>query len=262
MSARLRTMASDEHLARLREHIGDGGDDIVDRWLEAARARCWQLRMTKHGQQLRLRCGACLESLAQGLRDADSLALGDPIFREPIQHFSFLAGWMAGVDLPVSAAVGLCHGLREITGDAGAFYDWMVVVVAEAYAAGVEQAAEARHRQLIEKSQVVCILRDRVVGLFLVGDPDREALDDAIGRLMMLAVMRDARAIVLDAAGLADVDQRMALAVSFVAEHRQALAAREVLLSGVSEPLAAALAQRVDLPLRAYDRLDFALDSL
>jgi hypothetical protein len=255
-------MASSEHLAALRQHIGDGTGAIVDRWLAAARRRCWQLRVTRHPEQLRHRAAACLESLALSLKGADSLALGDAIFREPIQHFSFFAGWMAGVDLPVSAAVSLCHGLREVTVDGGAFYDWLVVVVAEAYVAGVEQAAEARHRQLIEKSQVVCILREGVVGLFLVGDPDREALDDAIGRLMMLAVMRDACVIVLDASGLADVDQRMSLAVSFVAEHRQALATREVLLSGVSESLGEDLAQRVDLPLRSFDRLDFALDSL
>ncbi|PIE18522.1 MAG: hypothetical protein CSA65_04350 [Proteobacteria bacterium] len=255
-------MSSDEHLVRLRERLGDGGEDVIDRWLDATRARCWQLRVSKHGDQLRQRCQACLRSLTQALHEAESVALGDPIFREPIQHVSFLAGWMAGVDLPVSAAVGLCQGLRDLTGEAGSFYDWLVVVVAEAYAAGVEQAADARHRQLIQKSQVVCILRDRVVGLFLVGDPDREALDDAIGRLMMLAVMRDASTIVLDAAGLADVEERMTLAVSHVAEHRQALATRTVLLSGVSEPFAEALAQRVDLPLRGYERLDFALDSL
>ena len=202
-----------------------------------------------------------MESLARALKDADSLALGEPIFREPIQHFAFLAGWMAGADLPISAAVALCHGLREVTGDVGVFYDWLVVVVAEAYSAGVEQAAEARHRQIIEKSQVVCALAERVVALFVVGDPDREALDDAIGRLMMLAVMRDARAIIIDAAGLLD-HERLFLATSFVAEHRQALARRQVMISGVSPELGGQLAEQSKLPLEHFECLDFALAAI
>lgn len=246
-------------LEELRTALGDGRGEIVDRWMEATRVRAWQLRGRPIDPQLRERAAAALEALAEALQAADELALGAPVFRESVQLFSFLAGWMAGAAKSISAAVALCHALRDVLGvPAPYLYDALVVVVGEAYAAGIEQAAQARHRQIIEKSQVVCILRERVVGLFLVGDPDREALDDAVGRLMMLAVMRNASSVVLDASGLMTT-KPLPLAVSFVAEHREALAHRQVLLSGVAPESVPELAAGVSLDLRGFERLDHAL---
>ncbi|MCK5800421.1 MAG: hypothetical protein KAI47_24695 [Deltaproteobacteria bacterium] len=252
----------DDGLRRLRDRIGAGGDEVVGRWLDAARQRCWRLRDTPVADQLRRQAGATLESLAQSLAYAEALNLGEPVFREPIQRFSFIAGWMAGTDLPVSAALALCHGLRDLTGDAGSFYDWLLVVVAEAYMAGVDQAASARHRQIIEKSQIVCELRHGVIALFLVGDPDREALDDAVGRLMMLTVMRDARAVVVDAAGLIDPAGVLEVALGFLTEHRAALKDRQVRLTGVDVGAWDAITEVVGYPLTCHAQILMALDAV
>lgn len=246
-------------LEQLRAALGDGRGEIVDRWMDATRERAWQLRGRPLDPQLRERAAAALEALAEALQATDELALGAPVFRESIQRFSFLAGWMAGAAKSISAAVALCHALRDVLGVSAPYlYDALVVVVGEAYAAGIEQAAQAKHRQIIEKSQVVCILREGVVGLFLVGDPDREALDDAVGRLMMLAVMRNAKVVLLDASGLLTT-KPLPLAVGFVAEHREALARREVLLSGIAPETVEELTVGSSLKLQGFERLDFAL---
>lgn len=246
-------------LALLRGRLAEPGEELVSRWLEAASARSWQLRGAERlWPQLEERTKSFLEALRCSVEYAESLALGSPAFKEPIGLLSFLGGWMAGVGLPAGAAVALCHALQDVIGaGANRFFESLVVVMAEAHAAGISQSAQARHRQVIEKSQVVVMLPGETAALFLVGDPDREALDDAVGRLMMLAFQRGARAVALDASGLIDREV-LPTAVGFLAEHREALSDCRLLLAAVSSAEAEQLAQKTRLPLEGFDRLDFA----
>jgi len=175
-------------LERLRQVVGDGDAEVLERWLDAAAGHCWQLAPPRLFGELKDRAQPVLVALARGLASADTLEVGGPELREAFQHFSFLSGWMAGAELSISATVALCLGLRDLAGgDIGPLDEALVTTVVEAFAVGLRQSAKAHHRQVVEKSQVVVMLPGATSVLFLVADPDRHALDDAVGRLMMVS---------------------------------------------------------------------------
>jgi len=229
-------------LERLRQVVGDGDAEVLERWLDAAAGHCWQLAPPRLFGELKDRAQPVLVALARGLASADTLEVGGPELREAFQHFSFLSGWMAGAELSISATVALCLGLRDLAGgDIGPLDEALVTTVVEAFAVGLRQSAKAHHRQVVEKSQVVVMLPGATSVLFLVADPDRHALDDAVGRLMMVSFTRDAANVVLDGSALLDQRAVLPTAWELLCEHREALAGRHVLLTGVAKDVAAAL---------------------
>lgn len=227
-----------EDLRALRQALAGDHQDLSWRWVDAVVSRTWQLRSEDAlVPQLRERCANVLEAMALSINDAPSHQLGAPEWRETLQRLSFVSGWMAGADLPISTAPALCFALRDaVGGEPCRFYEDLTLVAVEAYNAGIKQQAAARHRQIVEKSQVVCLLGDKLPCLFLVADPDRQALDDAVGRLMMLAVVRDASAFIVDAAGLVDAEHTLREALPILADHRKHPPPR-LLLSSVTPAL-------------------------
>ncbi len=159
---------------------------------------------------LRQRCDHFLDTLAEALTTRGALEMGAPEFREPVQILSFTAGWMAGGGLGIADTVALVNALADVLGpEPPRLYQAMMVVVTEAYMAAVEQRAAVRYRDAMEKSQLVCDLASELPALFLVGDPDRRALDEALGRVKMLTVMRQAPTVLLDCSGLLHPDRTL-----------------------------------------------------
>ncbi len=221
-------------------------DALRRRWIGLLCQRSWRLRSadattTSNGpsllERLEDRCQNLLESLDASLAGAQAgaqdgvpqLATGADEYREAVQHLAFTAGWMAGEGLPISDAVVLVQTLQESLDleahDVAAqtrFFQGLMVVVTESYAASLNQRAHAHYRDAMEKSQLVCDLHPRLPFLFLVGDPDRHALEDAVGRVMMLAAMREAPAVVVDVGGLIWPDRVLPEAAGIIAEHAQA----------------------------------------
>ena len=219
-------------LGELAATIHQRRQELVERWMEAMAARSWNLRdlLTRPPEEpvaeavdpfaeaptpgrrssipvnpdlLRQRCRHFLGTLAEALAHRGALEMGAPEFREPVQILSFTAGWMAGGGLGIADTVALVNALDDVLGPEPArLYQTMMVVVTEAYMAAVEQRAAVRYRDAMEKSQLVCALATDLPALFLVGDPDRRALDEALGRVKMLTVMRQAPAVLLDCSGL------------------------------------------------------------
>ncbi|MCA9670502.1 MAG: hypothetical protein KC503_33125 [Myxococcales bacterium] len=248
-------------LASLQQALDGDHEALSWRWVEAIVQRTWQLRGQKGMQsQLRERCANVLESLALIGEGTSSSELGSPVWRESLQRLSFAAGWMAGADLPVSAAAAMCFALRDaVGGQSCRFYEDLALVAVEAYNAGVKQQAAAVHRQIVEKSQVVCLLPDALPCLFLVADPDKQALDDAVGRLMMLAVVRDAGAFIVDCAGLYDPETTLRRALPIFADHRKE-PPPHLMLASVTPALASRL-EAVEQPtgVRAFEELADAI---
>jgi hypothetical protein len=217
-------------------------DVLRRRWVGLLCQRSWRLRSadattTSNGpsllERLEDRCQNLLESLESSLAGAQDgvpqLATGADEYREAVQHLAFTAGWMAGEGLPISDAVVLVQTLQESLDleahDVAAqarFFQGLMVVVTESYAASLNQRAHAHYRDAMEKSQLVCDLYPQLPFLFLVGDPDRHALEDAVGRVMMLAAMHEAPAVVVDVGGLIWPDRVLAEAAGIIAEHAQA----------------------------------------
>lgn len=215
-----------DNLQPLAQSIERRLPGLTERWMAELHGRSWSLRALVRGRpgggdgaQDAHRSGRArnvpqilahhaehfLASLAVALRGAERLEVGAPAFREPVQVLSFTAGWMAGCGLGIGDAVALVDALRVVLGPhLEGFYQALLVVVCEAFMAAVDQKAQVRYRDAMERCQLVVPLRDNLPCLFLVGDPDRRAMDDAVGRLMMLALMRGADRVVVDITGLAD----------------------------------------------------------
>lgn len=250
-----------ELIYELRASLGRSNEELLSEWFAHAQRRCWQLNH-KTITPFYERANLALQALKNACNCATSLHLGDAIFRETVQLFSFIGGW-APNHIPIGGVVALALGLEDTLGPRSKpLCDALTFIMSEAYAIGLKEKCDAEHRQVIEKSQWVTALSDGVVCLALVGDPDRQALDDAIGRLMMLAVMRDAKAIVVDGSALVTVDSSLPLVLSFIFDHREALSTRKVMICGLS----AAAIKHIDIDSRldveVFERLDSALKSM
>jgi hypothetical protein len=257
----------DPLLVDLRHMLATDSALLAERWIAEASRRCWHLRQQPDlSEELRDRCEGFLVSLAEVLADSPDLLLGAPRFREPLKRLSFVAGWLEGVDLPIGAGLALCHGLQAILHDIShPFFQNLQLAVAESYVVGQRQRASARHRQLMKKCQVVCMLNEAVAALILVGDPDREALEDAVGRLMMLALMRAAQTLLLDFSTVMNLDQVAPKAMDLLAGHREGLGGRavKVLATGLSSRDSDALVSHtLPMPWHRFDTIQGALESL
>lgn len=229
----------DPLLLALRKALSADLSLVHARWMDESIRRCWQLRQRPElAQELRNRCEFILQALADAVADSPRLQVGDQRFREPVKLLSFVAGWLVGVDLPIGAGIALCHGLQAALNDEShTFFQQLEVAVAESYVAGQREKAHARHKQVIKKSQVVCMLPNATAALVVVGDPGRETLEDAVGRLMMLALMRAARYLLVDVSTLSHPETVLPKLFELLAAHRGGLVDRElgVFLTGLSE---------------------------
>jgi len=222
-------MADERDPGQLGRLIEQDQSMILENWMAAFCHRSWRARGASGGSTrpsnpgstaleqkpdrvmalLRERCDHLLSALGSGLAQLERPSPGAPELREPIQLLSFTAGWMAGVGFHAGDALALVQALGSALGprlDQGLF-EALEVTASESHQAAMGQAAEARYRDAMGKAQVVCSLGDARPCLFLVGEPDRPALDDAIGRLMTLAIMRGAKKVLVDCATLASPEQ-------------------------------------------------------
>ena len=187
---------------------------------------------------LEQRCDHLLRTLERGLAQLERVSPGSAEMREPIQLLSFTAGWMAGVGFDVSDALALIQGLRAALGERldTRLMEALEVVACEAHQAAVGQIWQALYRDAMSKAQVVCSLGPELPCLFLVGEPDRQALDDAVGRLMTLAVMQGASRILVDCATLASPERIMPDVVEILLGYLEEVAV-EAVISAVPEEL-------------------------
>lgn len=251
------TMTEHDEIAALL-HVLTTQTNLAQTWVGTLTKRCWHLQHPSAPvQELVGRCGVFLEALAEALHACERIELGSVQLREPLKHFSFTAGWLLGADLPVGTAVELCHTLEETLG-AGPkkLYRALVVVSTEAYVCGERQRAIMRHRQIIKKSQIVIPLSATTTALILVGDPDNEALEDAVSRLMMLTVMRCPDRLVVDLANIQDQTPVVVSLLKMLACHKQGLTDRKVLLSGLTNPTKQTAKTATTLPITFVENIE------
>lgn len=252
----------DPLLPQLRQALAGDRDALAGRWIAETRDRCWQLKTDLNlADELRDRCEPVLSAFAETLVYSDHLQVGDQAFKEPMKRLSFVAGWMAGVDLPVSASLALCHGLQAALGEpAHPFFQQLEVVTCEAHVAGQREKAQTQHRRIIRKSQLVCMLDEGLAALLLVGDPDTEALQDAIGRLMMLSLMREVGTIVVDVTGVQALEAVLPRTLELLSSHRLGLDRNGIrlVLSGLA-PDRVSSSATTSLALETFDDLEQCL---
>lgn len=255
------TPSMHHRVEELRAALTEGTEGVLDRWIDEIQRCCWQLdRAHESAQELRHRCGVFLQALMESVQSASKLELGSSEFREPIKVLSFIAGWMAGVGLPIGAGIALCQALPKALGvPPGEPFESLAMVVAEAYSAGQREQALARHRQIIRKSQVVSMLGEHLAGLILVGDPDKEALEDAVGRLMMLVVMRRPSCLLVDVANALKGENVAREALQMLCAHTEALQGRRLMLSGLPRHKSQGATAGVGLPVGRFEEVEQAL---
>ena len=274
------------NLQQLATTLLEHQQELLERWMDRLATRSWNLRgeLTAPAQEstpepgphpeapaarrmsipitpdlLRQRCQHFLQTLAEAISANGALEMGAPHFREPVQVLSFTAGWMAGGGLPIADAVALVDTLSEVLGPEPALlYQGMMVVVTEAYMAAVEQQAEIRYRDAMEKSQLVCSLSTDLPALFLVGDPDRRAMDEALGRVKMLTVMRQSPVVLVDTSGLIHPDRVLPELMPMMLEYFDD-GPDEVVLSGVAPGLRPALVEAERQGISIHEHMPPAL---
>lgn len=258
-------MSGAEHAQQLARQIGDpsADDTVLERWMAAVVHRSWKMRQllqeagapqrSKPLLVLREHARRFLATLVEALRTSQGLETGAPGYREAVQSLAFTAGWMAGTGFAVTDAVALVFGLQDVLqGAQPAFFQALIMVVGEAFSASLVQRERALHREAMRKSQVVCDPHPRLPCLFLVGDPDRQAIEDAAGRVMMLAVMREAKAVLVDGSALLAPEKSLALACPILVEHSEAASVR-VVISGAGAVAARELRQRFGDRMSFFD---------
>lgn len=255
------TSPMNPRVEQLRSALASGTDGVLDRWMNETQSRCWHISSAKESlQELRVRCGVFLHALMESCQSVSKLELGASEFREPIKVLSFTAGWMAGVGIPVGVGIVLCHALpAALDVGPGEPFESLAMVVAEAYSAGQREQALARHRQIIRKSQVVSMLGPNLAALVLVGDPDKEALEDAVGRLMMLVVMRRPTCLLVDAANALKGESVAREVLQMLCAHTEALQGRRLMLSGLPRHKSQEATAGVDLPVNWLEEIEEAL---
>ena len=278
-----------QNLKQLVLTIHQQQQELLARWMEALATRSWNLRdvlnrpretepaaaqespfpetpaagrrsgFPLNPELLRQRCRHFLQTLAEAITANGALEMGAPEFREPVQALSFTAGWMAGCGLGIGDTVALVNSLADALGPRPArLYQAMMVVVTEAYMAAVEQRAEVRYRDAMEKSQLVIALSTDLPALFLVGDPDRHALDDALSRFKTLAVMRQAPAVLVDSSGLLHPDRALPELIPLLLEYFDD-GPETVVLAGVAPGLRPSLAEAERQGISIHEHMPPAL---
>ncbi|MBK8481537.1 MAG: hypothetical protein IPL40_10225 [Proteobacteria bacterium] len=260
----MQQLADQPLIEALRLILGGDRSALAERWIDQAARCCWALRLAPaQRSQLQARCVTVLEALAEGLAQSSTLATGTPSWRESIQRLAFLAGWIAGQQWPLGAVLALAHALRDVLALPAPLADDFALVLAEAHASGLRDQALARRRALLTRSQLVCLLRPSLAALWLVGDPDAAALDDALGRWLMLAVIHDARYLLVDVALGEAPAPLLELALRRLVElveQGESLAGRQIwVVMPEGDQALASCAAATGLPVRAVESVAEAL---
>jgi hypothetical protein len=242
-----------------------GDERFLTDWMKELRCRSWSLRRPPTSASglsltlLRERCRLFLGALIEALRLAPAQEIGAPEFREPVQILSVLASWIACSGGTFTDAVAVIHGLRAVWATlTEEMFQSLVVVMGEAFCATVEQQAQSHFRDAMSRSQVVCAPHPRLPCLFLVGDPDRQVLDDALERLLTLGCMRDAATLLIDVSGLLSPERTVAqLCEQLEAAHLK-LPCR-LILAGLSPKLMDELTRRRLEQVTCHEDLSTAL---
>ncbi|MCB9555467.1 MAG: hypothetical protein H6707_05135 [Deltaproteobacteria bacterium] len=212
---------------------------LLARWRSEFATRAWLPGPV--GVQARARLDdlmdAIVEALQRSAASSQVVALGQPEWREPLQQLSFVAGWMAGEGLPVSAALLLCKTLRDALGVGDkAWFEQLEAVVVDAHSFSQRDRAQLEHNRVVARAQVLCLIEPRLPLLFVVADPDRQALHEVIGRLMTVVATRACPTVVVDVSAAMSPEQALSDTLTLLAEYD---GVPEVLLCGVAEPVAA-----------------------
>ncbi len=209
---------------------------------------------------LQERCAVFLELLFEGLKWNPRLEPGSTELREAIQSLSFLVGWLAGQHVPISEALLLVSALKKaLTLEQETFYESLLVVVSESYLAAERQKATIRFQDVMEKCQLVCDLHFGVPLLFLVGEPDKQATNEALGRLMMLATIQDAKVVVVDCSHLLHPEDILFKSLASLKEHCEEMVLH-CMLSGIYEEMRGQLQKDLPWYMETHETLRGAME--
>ncbi len=115
-------------------------------------------------------------------------------------------------------------------------FDWLVVLALDSYSAAGAKAADERQLERLENGIQILRIAPELPALIMLGELDGRTLDTLFGRLLLMVVRVDARAVIVDVAGVPDtVVPGLLTAASGLFQHPK-LAAVEALIVGATEP--------------------------
>ncbi len=233
-------------------------------WLRAVEKRAWTLHLDSATSkvslaELRPSCAKFLVTFSKAILAAPALELGALEFREPIQTLTFMAGWMAGKGATLTDVLGLVHGLNDIMSGPLHLFQAIEVAVGEAFTVAIRQKEYDHYTEVTAKSQLVFALHSQLPCAFLVGEPDRWALEDVIGRLLMLALMHGTPVIVVDVSGVVSPEMIIERLLTLLSRENREVTAHAI-LSGLPPRLIPQVASALPEGVSLQDDLDQALE--
>lgn len=237
---------------------------VLDRWLSAyARSPMRMPRPVEAAPLAQLVSGVLEslgEALAPGRTDArPQLRPGSGEVREVEKAIAFVGASLGASGASTFDVAALVLALREVLGpevdgeaerELSAFVEWLAVVAAESLASARERSAFERLREELEDGTPVVLVAPELPAAFFVARPDAEVLRSVFGRLLLTVVRTGARAVLLDASGLATASRDAFVdALARFAAHDKVAGRVELVVVGVPEPLHESWTDRAGVPL-------------
>ncbi|MBT8491680.1 MAG: hypothetical protein KJO07_01360, partial [Deltaproteobacteria bacterium] len=236
----------------LARALSDRPEYVLAEWLASYRNSSLRLPLPMADDELCRWIAPLLESLteafapvprADGRTAAPILGLvpGAADVREVEKAAAFLGGRLAAENVSGFDVAAVFIALRDAlsphcpqaSSEVHGFIEWLTVLGLDALVTARERALQERTREELERGTPVVLVAPDVVAVFLIGRPDYLALDTIFGRLMLRVARVGARAVIVDASGLAGgVEPAVFEAVGRFCQHRKIVSAVPVLLAG------------------------------
>jgi hypothetical protein len=196
------------------------------------------------------------------------LTPGASELREIEQAAAFLGANLSSTRATGFDVVALILSLRDIlcpltdgdeSTELAGFIEWLSAVAVDSFSTARQRAVVERHREELEEGTPVISVVPELPAALLVGAPPRSVVDSVLSRLLLSAVRVGARALILDASGLARPrDPEVLEPLQRFLDHRKLRGRTEVLVVRLP-PEAIPTWQALSPDLRFFEYFDQAV---
>jgi len=238
----------------LAQALSERPEDVLAKWLHFYRSSRLRLPGPMADDELSRWFAPLMESLTDALAPtpradgrtgvpAPGLIPGADDLRELEKSAAFLGARLAAEQVSGFDVAAVFTALRETVvplcdpearPEVDSFLEWLTVLAVNSMSTAREQALRERQREELEAGTPIVLVSPDVIAVFLIGSPDKLALETILGKTMLRVARVGARAVILDLAGLANKGERpLVEAVAKFLEHRKIAGHIPVILAGI-----------------------------
>jgi hypothetical protein len=270
----------DDALDGVARYVREHEREIAAAWREAFERSPVRVPRPGVAEMLAPLLGAMLDGLALALgagpgapAAGDALVPGAPALRELEKNTGFAGATLAAAGLSGFDVAAFMLALRDaLCGRVDAahapllqrLFEWLSALALDAFATARVMTARERMRVELEHGTPVVLIAPRVPSVFLVGAPDRNALDVIFDRAVVLVVTQDAPTLIIDATGLASASAPEVMdGLGRLASHERIAGRAQIVAVGLADEQALAWARLLrdtGVTMRREERFRDALE--